>query len=558
MNQEPVRVLERYSLYDEIAAGGMATVHIGRLLGPVGFSRTVAIKRLHPQFAKDPEFASMFLDEARLAARVRHPNVVPTLDVVSSEGELFLVMEYIQGESLSRLQRTARTQNEPVPVRITVAIIASMLDGLHAAHEARSESGEPLEIVHRDVSPQNVLVGTDGVSRVLDFGVAKATGRLQVTREGQLKGKMQYMAPEQLLNRPIDRRVDLFASGVVLWEALVGERLFRSDPEAIAFHHIAEQTLDAPSQRQPSLPPALDAIAMKALARDPADRFATAREMAMALEAAVPPATAREIAAWVDRLAGASIHQRTERISLIESSTSGTFPSAGPASTPSHPSLPAARASHPSLPAAPPSSSPRPSPLPASPPASGPSPHDELPTLIQGPTSGPISSPPPSVPRLPPRAPPSHAPPPHGPPPHAPPPRGLPAYGPPSDAPPSSAWRQPGQVDPVDRLVYGSSGRPAPRAPSPGLRFEHRRESQGFFQMAIGLTIIALAIAILFPGTRAALIEFVEGLVQRVSSPLKVFDQSTLIADIERGFDQRGPIIARVSCSIRSRDPSRE
>ena len=159
----PVRVVGRYALYGEIAAGGMATVHFGRLLGPVGFSRTVAIKRLHPQFAKDPEFVSMFLDEARLAARIRHPNVVPTLDVVATQGELFLVMDYVQGESLSKLIRIAREQGGCIPGRITAGILVGALHGLHAAHEAKNERGEPLGIVHRDISPQNVLVGSDGV-----------------------------------------------------------------------------------------------------------------------------------------------------------------------------------------------------------------------------------------------------------------------------------------------------------------------------------------------------------------------------------------------------------
>ncbi|HEY2366157.1 MAG TPA: serine/threonine-protein kinase, partial [Polyangiaceae bacterium] len=211
-----MRVVGRYALYEEIAAGGMATVHFGRLLGPVGFSRTVAIKRLHPQFAKDPEFVSMFLDEARLAARIRHPNVVPTLDVVATQGELFLVMDYVQGESLSRLIRATRERQQRIPVRYVASIITGALHGLHAAHEAKNERGEPLRIVHRDISPQNVLVGSDGVARVLDFGVAKAAGRFHTTREGNVKGKLPYMSPEQLRGQLVDRQTDVYAAAVCL------------------------------------------------------------------------------------------------------------------------------------------------------------------------------------------------------------------------------------------------------------------------------------------------------------------------------------------------------
>src|SRR5450432_3116813 len=189
-HDQPVRVIGRYALYGKLAAGGMATVHFGRLLGPAGFSRTVAIKRLHPQFAKDPEFVAMFLDEARLAARIHHPNVIATLDVVALEGELFLVLEYVQGESFASLLRAARDRRTPVPLPVVSAVMTGVLHGLHAAHEAKNERGEPLRLVHRDVSPHNVLVGADGVPRVLDFGIAKAAGRLQTTREGHLKGKL--------------------------------------------------------------------------------------------------------------------------------------------------------------------------------------------------------------------------------------------------------------------------------------------------------------------------------------------------------------------------------
>jgi serine/threonine-protein kinase len=312
------KLVGRYALFDEIACGGMAAVHVGRLVGPVGFSRTVAIKRLHPQFAKDPEFVTMFLDEARLAARVRHPNVVPTLDVVASQGELFLVMEYVQGESFARLLHVAKSNGQRIPRDIVCAVLASVLHGLHAAHEAKSERGEPLGIVHRDVSPQNILVGVDGIARVLDFGIAKAAGRAQVTREGQVRGKMAYIAPEQLQHGSANRKADVYAAAVVLWEALTGERLFLSDSEAATIARVLTGEVAPPSSLVPDIPPELDAVVMRGLARDPATRYETARDMARALEACSAPTTATRIGEWVEMTAGTALAVRARIVSEVE------------------------------------------------------------------------------------------------------------------------------------------------------------------------------------------------------------------------------------------------
>ncbi len=322
------RVVGRYVLHGEIAHGGMATVHYGRLVGEVGFSRTVAIKCLHAQFAKDPDFKSMFLDEARLCARIRHPNVVPILDVVALEGELFMVMEYVQGETLSRLVRNSRNASKRVPLRIVSAILTNALEGLHAAHEAVSELGEPLGIVHRDVSPQNIMVGVDGVARVLDFGVAKAAGRLQSTRDGQLKGKLPYMAPEQLRGSRIDRRTDVYAAAVVLWESLTGRRLFDAEDEVVIFGKVLEGAVEPPSRLVPGLPRALDEVCLRGLAADPDRRFQSAQEMAIALEHAVGVAIPREVGRWVDQMAGASLKKRSDCIAEIESVPSGVSLSA--------------------------------------------------------------------------------------------------------------------------------------------------------------------------------------------------------------------------------------
>jgi serine/threonine protein kinase len=322
------QVIGRYALFGPIAAGGMATVHLGRLLGPVGFSRTVAIKRLHQEYSRDPEFVSMFLDEARLAARIRHPNVVPTLDVVATKGELFLVMEYVQGESLSRLLKIAMESGEPVPPRITVSIMSATLQGLHAAHEARDERGVSLGIVHRDVSPQNVLVGIDGMSRVLDFGVAKAAGRMQTTREGQIKGKLAYMAPEQLQADVLDRKADVYAASVVLWEMLTNTRLFKGESEAMILARVLTGEVKPPSLVISTLSPAFDAVVLKGIARDPNQRYASAREMALELEKCEQSASLAEVATWIERVAGPALHERAMMISRIEIDSGVSSPDA--------------------------------------------------------------------------------------------------------------------------------------------------------------------------------------------------------------------------------------
>ncbi len=321
--------LGRYTLHAELAAGGMAAVYLARQTGAVGFGKTVAIKRLHPHLARDQYFVTMFLDEARLAARITHPNVVPILDVVSTDSELFLVLEYVRGETLSGLLRAARKQKVKVPVPIAASIATGLLAGLHAAHEARDELGKPLNIVHRDVSPQNLIVGADGASRVLDFGVAKAATRLQTTREGQLKGKIPYMAPEQLSGE-VTARTDVYAAALVLWEALTTQRLFRGETEAQLLHLVMTMEATPPSSLNAEVPPALDAVVLKGLARDPAMRYATAREMAAAIEACVPIASPMKVAEWVEGLIGPTLAARDAIRSDIESG-SHSNPSAPPA-----------------------------------------------------------------------------------------------------------------------------------------------------------------------------------------------------------------------------------
>jgi serine/threonine-protein kinase len=308
------RIIGRYAIFDEVGRGGAATVHIGRLTGPIGFSRTVAIKKMHESVAGDAEIAAMFLDEARLTGRIRHPNVVPVVDVLSIEEEVFLIMEYVHGETLASLLHTMQARGESAPVPIAVQIVRDALHGLHAAHEARNDRGQPLDLVHRDVSPHNIMVGADGISRVLDFGIAKAVDRIQDTHTGQLKGKVSYMAPEQILGQPIDRRVDIYAAGLVLWEALAGKRLFSGDSSG----HVMYRVLREEIPRLPLVPaPIADAVA-KAIARDPASRFATAFEFARALEEASEPVAPTVIGKWACEVSGPALSQRLERVQAIE------------------------------------------------------------------------------------------------------------------------------------------------------------------------------------------------------------------------------------------------
>ncbi|MBS2012145.1 MAG: serine/threonine protein kinase [Deltaproteobacteria bacterium] len=290
----------RYLLHAEIGRGGTATVHLGTLV-EVGSERTaiVAVKRLREGFTRDAQLVASLVDEAVLTTHIRHPNVVATIEVVTQPNDLFVVMEYVEGEALSRVLGRHADDDRRLPLPIVARIGCDVLRGLHAAHEATDETGRPLQIIHRDVSPQNVMIGTDGLAHVVDFGVAKAVGRLAQTKQGQIKGKLAYMSPEHLRGDEIDRRADVYASGVLLWEMLVGQRLFRGKNEVEMVGAIRSGAIDPPSVKAGAhVPPVLDAVVMKALSRDRALRFETAAAMADALEAAIPPASTAHLAAW--------------------------------------------------------------------------------------------------------------------------------------------------------------------------------------------------------------------------------------------------------------------
>lgn len=318
---QPSRVLGRYALFGEIGSGGMATVHLGRLAGPKGFSRLVAIKQLHAHVSTDPRWVTRFIDEAHLASRIQHPNVVTTLDIVTAEDEVFLVMEYVHGESLATLIRRGKQLGEALPLPCVVGVLVGALYGLHAAHVATSDLREPLGIVHCDVSPQNILVGVDGVPRVLDFGVAKAALDPDAGDAGDATGKMSYMAPEQLGDDIVDCRTDVFAAGVVLWEALCGRRLFAGSDAGEILGKLVTADIPEPREYLHDIPPAINRATMRALERDPERRFQTARDFAIALEESGTRASQRAIGEWVQRLGGEALVDRERLRTEVENAS---------------------------------------------------------------------------------------------------------------------------------------------------------------------------------------------------------------------------------------------
>jgi eukaryotic-like serine/threonine-protein kinase len=273
----------RYELLVKIASGGMATVYVGRLSGSAGFSRLVAIKRAHAHLLEDPTFAKMLVAEAKLAACIHHPNVVAVQDVEEAEGELLLVMDYVEGVALSEL---LRQEERPLPARAATRVILDACAGLHAAHELKDDDGKHLGIVHRDVSPHNILVGVDGVARLTDFGIAKSNVHSQGaphTLSGSLKGKVAYMAPEYVDLGYVDARGDVFSLGIVAREVLTRRRLFRGATEIESLKLVLAAEVPRPSEVAPWLGRGLDAVLLKALARSPAHRFASAADLGDAL-----------------------------------------------------------------------------------------------------------------------------------------------------------------------------------------------------------------------------------------------------------------------------------
>ena len=323
-----------YRLLAPIGTGGMAYVWAATRSGDYGFTRLFAIKAMRDEIALDPSFRRMFLEEAKLAARIHHTNVVDVLDLGEEAGVVYQVMPLIEGDSLAKLVR-AHEDRDPslkIPRSVAVRVVVDALRGLHAAHEMTGDDGAPLAIVHRDVSPHNVLVGIDGVAKIADFGVAKAMGmRGDESESGTLNGKLAYMSPEQLERGrsdkgEVDRRSDLFSTGVMLWELLAGQRLTPSAAATL----LAGGALPDPRDRDPSVPEALAALTMRALARDPAARFATADAMADALEEAARGCglalSTKEVASWTSPLATRTLARRRDDVAEAAGTLGLTLP----------------------------------------------------------------------------------------------------------------------------------------------------------------------------------------------------------------------------------------
>lgn len=306
-----------YEIVIELAAGGMATTFIAHKRGDSFFERLVVIKRIHPWLLEDPKSSDMLREEARLGAALQHPHVVHVEDVTVSDKEVCLVMPYVESLSLGALLRAVRRVGERMPPAIASRIMLDVLSGLNAAHEAKDLRGQPLEIVHRDVSPNNILVGTEGQSRVIDFGIARAQSRLCQTQSGDMKGTIAYMSPEQLRRRELDGRTDIFAAGAVLYEMLAGEKLFDGRDEADILIGVLADEIPPLVDRMPDLAVEVDAVLSRALARDREERFSTARAFAEALEGALVPASAADVAAFVDRFGADEFTRRREAIRVF-------------------------------------------------------------------------------------------------------------------------------------------------------------------------------------------------------------------------------------------------
>ena len=295
--------LARYQVLGRLATGGMAEVWLGRALGFGGFEKLVVLKTILPNLITNPQFVQMFINEARVAAMLNHPNCVQIFELGKEEELLYIAMEYIEGFSLSRVLKRAKAQGVPIAMDVVARIAADALSGLEYAHKLTDREGRPVGLIHRDVSPDNLLISFAGQTKLVDFGIAKASlSAGAATRAGTVKGKFGYIAPEYLRGNKIDGRADLFALGVVLYRALTGKRPFIGPSEAAVSLAVMRDTPLWPTEVDPSLPQAISAVVMMALEKEPDARFASAKAMRQAIEAAQRPADAEDVSALLNTL----------------------------------------------------------------------------------------------------------------------------------------------------------------------------------------------------------------------------------------------------------------
>ncbi len=308
------RLDQRYELLAPVAQGGMAVVWVARVVGKLGLEKLYAVKTILPHLSGDPSFRTMFLDEAKIASRIRHPNVIALEDLGEDEGQLYMVLEWVHGDALARLYNDVQARGTAMPPNIVLRILADACAGLHAAHELRDDEGRPLNVVHRDISPQNVLVTTSGVTKVIDFGIATALDRMaEKTKKGLLKGKIQYAAPEQVQMKRLDRRADVWALGVILYQYLAGRLPFDSERDLDIVEALATET--PPPPLPPHVHQTLANVAMTALRPRRDERYPTALELQRALEGCLTaPTTTTDVATFLQEHMSARLETRRREI----------------------------------------------------------------------------------------------------------------------------------------------------------------------------------------------------------------------------------------------------
>jgi serine/threonine-protein kinase len=317
---KPGDTLGRYEILMPVARGGMASVWAARMVGSRGFQKLVAVKTMLPDLSDDDDFEAMFLDEARLAARIRHPHVVEIIDLGDEEGLVYIVMEWVDGETIFTLNKSAKAKGG-IPLPVLLRIASAACGGLHAAHELRDDKGQLLNLVHRDVSPQNIMVSFDGIVKIVDFGVAKAAGRLHETRvAGIMKGKVPYLSPEQLTSGKVDRRADIFALGILIYAMVSGYHPFRGENDAKTMENICTRAHVPLRELVAGTPPELEATVDRALAKDPAARWPDCAALQRALDllasAIGPPVTDGDVARFMRATLGDIIEDRRKRLAV--------------------------------------------------------------------------------------------------------------------------------------------------------------------------------------------------------------------------------------------------